>query len=287
VAELSSSLAAARREAERAGQLWSKGAGGKPDWERARDQVSELEARLAAKQAQERAQRIDLDANRGRTQAVVRSLATRVADADVRAPLDGVVLARYVEPGEVVAVNQPIYKIGDIRSLLLEVTIDESDVARVHDGATPSKVAATLNAFPGRVFAGHVTQLMPDADREKKTYLAKVALDEPVAGLRSGMTVEVNIIVEEHTGVLLAPADAIVDNEAWVVRDGRVERRRVELGIHDLVRAEVKSGLAEGDQLVIGGGERLSRGKRVRTSERAPDPLAAPGAQGGTARSAG
>jgi HlyD family secretion protein len=275
---LETHLRAAERDAERAEQLFKSGAIGQAEWEKARDQAATLRADLAAQRAEERRQRIDLDANAGRARAAARSLATKVSDADVLAPVDGMVLARYVELGEVVAVNQPLFKVGDPKTLLLEVTIDEADVGRVHDGTggpPASRVAATLQAFPGRTFAGLVVKVMPDADREKKSYLAKVRLDEPPQGLRSGMTAEVNIIITERAGVILAPADAIKDGQVWRVKNGTADRVPVTVGIHDLVRAEILTGLAEGDEVVVGGIDNLGRnGARVRATVRAPDPLA-------------
>jgi HlyD family secretion protein len=275
---LETQLRAAEREAARAEQLFKSGAIGETEWEKARDQATALRADLEAQRAEERAQRIELEANAGRAQAATRSLATKVSDAEVRAPVDGMVLARYVEAGEVVAVNQSLFKVGDPKSLVLEVTIDEADVGRVHDGSDgqpASRVAATLHAFPGRAFGGNVVKVMPDADREKKSYLAKVRLDDPPPGLRSGMTAEVNIIITERAGVLLAPADAIKDGQAWRVSGGRAERMPITVGIHDLLRAEVLAGVAEGDHVVIGGVENLSRnGARVRATVHAPDPLA-------------
>jgi HlyD family secretion protein len=275
---LQSQLQAAEREAERTERLFKSGAIGRAEWDKAHDQVANLRAELEARRAEERAQRIDLEASAGRARAVTRSLATKVSDAEVRAPVDGVVLGRYVELGEVVAVNQALFKVGDPKSLLLEVTIDEADVGRVHDGSDgqpPAQVAASLHAFPGRSFAGRVVKVMPDADREKKSYLAKVRLADPPPGLRSGMTAEVNIIITERAGVLLAPADAIKDGQAWRVRDGRAEHVPVAVGIHDLLRAEALSGVSEGDQVVVGGVDKLGRsGARVRATVQAPDPLA-------------
>jgi RND family efflux transporter MFP subunit len=230
------------------------------------------------------AERIDLEASASRARAIVSSLATRVADTEVRAPQDGVVLARYVEPGEVVAVNQALFKVGDTKSLLLEVSIDEADVARVHDGTDgqlASPVAASLHAFPKRSFAGRVVMVLPDANRETKSYLAKVRLDDPPAGLRSGMTAEVNILAVEREGVLLAPADAIKDGQVWRVADGHAERRKVTVGIHDLLRAEIVSGVDEGDILVIGGVDGLARDKpRVRVTMQKADVLASPPPKG-------
>ncbi len=282
IAAIDSQLAAAKREQERVDGLVRSGSLTTSDQDRARDRVNELAAQLAAARADLAAQQIDLQANAGRASAVVSALQTKVDDGEVRAPQDGMVMVRYVEPGEVVAVNQPLFKVGDVSSLLLEVAIDEADVARVHDGhdgAPASRVAASLHAFPGAAYRGTVVMILPDADREKKSYLAKVKLDEPPPGLRSGMTAEVNVIVTEREGVLLAPADAVKDGQVWLLSGDRAERRTVKLGIHDLLRAEVVGGLAEGDVVAVGGIELLEKGRtRVRVTRKEPDPLAtAPG----------
>src|SRR5207237_5220534 len=112
-----------------------------------------------ANEAQQRALRIDLSANTERQAATVQSLASRVADTEVRAPLDGVVLSKFVETGEVVGVNQPLFKVGDTRKLILEVSVDEADIGKVRDpksGVPASSVAVSLYAFPREVFAGKV-----------------------------------------------------------------------------------------------------------------------------------
>jgi RND family efflux transporter MFP subunit len=261
-------IAAAKRELGRVHALVATNALASTEEDRARDHVTELESQRAAAQADLDAARIELASNASRARAIVGGLETRVSDADVRAPQEGVVLARYVEPGEVVAVNQSLFKIGDVRSLLLEVRIDEADVARVREG---SKVVASLHAFPDQTFGGSVFVVMPDADRDTKSYLAKVRLDTPPAGLRSGMTAEVNIVVTERDGVLLAPADAIKDGQVWRVKDGRASKARVKVGIHDLLHSEIQSGLDEGDLVAVTGVDLLKGdGARVKATTKEP-----------------
>ncbi|NUO49372.1 MAG: HlyD family efflux transporter periplasmic adaptor subunit [Polyangiaceae bacterium] len=211
ITALDAQLAAAKRELGRTKSLVAAGALGSAEQEQATDRVNELEAQLAAARADLNAEQIELDAGAKRAKEAVSALETRVSETEVRAPQAGVVLAKYVEPGEVVALNQALFKVGDTKSLLLEVNIDETDIARVHDGIDgkpPSKVAARLNAFPGKSFDGQVVMVLPDANRETKSYLAKVRLDDPPSGLRSGMTAEVNIIVDERDGVLLGAGAA-------------------------------------------------------------------------------
>src|SRR5262249_13334912 len=162
-------------------------------------------------------------------------------DTEVRAPLDGVVLVKHVELGEVVSVNQPLFTIGDTRRLVLEVSVDEADVARVsdgHDGRGASRAAVTLYAFADQVFAGRLYELLPDANRERKAFLAKVELSRPPTGLRSGMTAEVNFIAREADDALLAPSAAVTDGKVWVISGERAHQRTVTTGIRDLLRVQ-------------------------------------------------
>jgi len=184
-------LATARADLVRTESLAQSGSVAQAELDRARSHVLQLEGQLAANEAQQRALRIDLTANAARQAAAVQSLATRVSDTEVRAPLDGVVLARSIELGEVVAVNQTLFKVGDTRDLILEVSVDEADVARVHDGVLADSVggspaAVSLYAFPKDVFRGKVFEIHPDANRDRKAFLVKVRLEKPPAGLAAG-----------------------------------------------------------------------------------------------------
>jgi multidrug efflux pump subunit AcrA (membrane-fusion protein) len=267
-------LSMARQDAERLSKLGESGAVAQADIDRSKARVAQLEATLSANEAQQRALRIDLSANTARQAAQVQTLESRLADAEVRAPMDGVVLTRQVELGEVVTVNQTLFKIGDTTRLVLEVSVDEADIARVHepaDGGSVSRVAVSLYAFPKQVFPGAVFEILPDANRERKAFLVKVRLDAPPPGLRSGMSGEVNIVTARHDAVLLAPSSAESEGSVWVLANGRVERRAIQVGIRDLLRLEVVSGLAEGDSVVIEGRDKLVPGSRVSATVRPAD----------------
>jgi multidrug efflux pump subunit AcrA (membrane-fusion protein) len=117
---------------------------------------------------------------------------------------------------------------------------------------------------------------LPDAQRDKKAFLVKVRLIDPPAGLRSGMTAEVNIIAAEKRGVLVAPTEALRTGAggaltAWVVRDGRAAEVVVRRGIGDVLRSEIVEGLAEGDLVVTEGADGLVEGARVRPTVRRAD----------------
>jgi HlyD family secretion protein len=266
-AALEAELAQAKADRDRALALAQSAAAPRTEAERLVSRVAQIEAQLAARRAEERALAIALRASTDRSAASLDAAQARLADSELRAPIDGVVLARLVEPGEVVGKDQPVLKIGDVRGLILEVLVDESDVARVSDGGDgrpPSPVVASLYAMPKRTLHGTVARVLPDAQRDKKAFLVKVRLADAPPGLRSGMSAEVNIVTQTREGVLVAPTEALrADGTAWVLRDGRAVRVAVTRGIGDLLRTEVRSGLAAGDLVVVDGGDALVEGARV------------------------
>lgn len=274
-AALEAELVLARADRERAQSLAQSAATPRTEVERLTARVAQLEAQLASRRAEERALAIDLRASTDRSAASLDAAQARLADSELRAPIDGVVLARLFEPGEVVGKDQPVLKIGDVRGLILEVLVDESDIARVSDGTdgrAPSQVVASLYAMPGRTLRGTVSRVLPDAQRDKKAFLVKVKLADPPSGLRSGMSAEVNIVTRERANVLVAPTEALrADHTAWVLRDGRAVRVAVTRGIGDLLRTEVTGGLVAGDLVVTEGADALVEGARVRATVRRAD----------------
>lgn len=279
-------LQAAKDDRDRLEKLVSAGSATQADLDRANSKVNALEAQLAAQDAQRKSLKIDLLAKASGSTAAVGELAAKLADAEVRSPLFGVVLARYVELGEVVPLNGPLFKVGNVDDLVLECSVDEADIGRVTNG---KKAAVAIYAFPKTAFHGSVVQVLPDADREKKAFLVKVKLDDAPAGMRSGMTAEVNLVVDEHPNALLAPAEAIDDHDdAWIVRDGRAHKIHTKTGVRDMLRVEVLEGLKEGDHLVVGGGDALKENARVAESfhvqsKETPQPKASTGSGGGLA----
>lgn len=235
----------------------------------ARAKAAQLEAQADAADDQLRSARLELGATRDQLASQVKSLATEVDESVVTSPLAGLVLRREVEPGEVVAQNQAMFEVADVSTLLIELHVDEADIARVQDGPTPSAVALSFYAFPGQAFAGTVAQILPEPDRVRRSYTVKVRLDQPITGLRVGMTAEANIIVHRKDDVLLIPSEALDGDQAWFVEDGRAVRRPVTIGIRDLTHAEVVRGAPEGAAAIVdAAAAKLSAGDRVSPTAR-------------------
>jgi multidrug efflux pump subunit AcrA (membrane-fusion protein) len=261
-------LNTAKNDRARTARLVASGSVGQAQLDSLMDRAAALEAQLQANAAQRKSLRIDLTARASGSSAEVESLAARAADAEVRAPIDGVVLDRFVEPGEVAMINSPLLKIGTADSLILECAIDEADIGKVTIG---KKVAISLYAFPQAIAKGEVFEILPDADRAKKAFLTKVKFLDPPVGLRSGMTAEANVVIDERPGALLIPAEAVDANGGVLVaEEGRVRHRSPKLGVRDMVRVEAIEGLAEGEQVIVSGGGALGEGARVKTTMQPP-----------------
>lgn len=258
---LEARLQQAQSESARVERLLANGSVPVVELENARARVDDLNAQLAALGAEHRAVEIDLTAHASESSAEVESIAARVSDLELRAPIDGVVLSRMVELGQVVSVNEPLFRIGDVSNLVIECDVDEADVGQVRVGA---KVVASFYAFAREQVDGTVMEIFPDADRRTKNFLVRVRLNQRPEGLRSGMTAELNILIEERPNSLLAPAQAVdEDSKVWVVRNGRATQTAVRVGIRSVARAEILGGLLAGDHVVISGAQPLTDGARV------------------------
>lgn len=154
------------------------------------------------------------------------SARSMLARAVIRAPINGIVLSRSVEPGQTVTAGfqTPILftLARDLAKLELEVEVDEADIGKVREGQPAS---FSVDAYPGRTFASRLLTLhnLPKADATIVTYSAVLAVDNQDRSLRPGMTATAEIVSGEFRDVLL------VDNAALRFeppRPGTGARRR-------------------------------------------------------------
>ena len=174
----------------------------------AREQLNTTQAQLAAGQAQVR-----------NVEALVRQREAQLAQARVdldkttiRAPVDGVVVKKSVEPGQTVAASLQAPELfiiaQDLREMQVETSIDEAEVGRIRIG---QEATFTVDSFPGRMFRGKVSQMRKAAlvVQNVVTYTAIIATANPDLRLFPGMTANVRIVVDTRENVLRIPNSAL------------------------------------------------------------------------------
>jgi HlyD family secretion protein len=172
----------------------------------ARQLIARSDADLAlAQRDQARAQVTSASAAIRQQQATVDSARTDVGHTVIRSPVDGVVLARAVEPGQTVAASLQtpvLFRIAeDLRRMRIVLAVDEADIGRIRAGQV---VEFTVDAFPERRFTGSVDQVRLAAGNTNNvvSYPVVVAVDNPDLVLLPGMTANAEIRIERRTGVL-------------------------------------------------------------------------------------
>lgn len=202
-------------------------------------------------------------------EAGVELVEIQLEDTILTAPFDGVVAELDITEGSTVG---PQSSVASFISQEVEVAI-EVEETRINDIFKGQSVSLKMSAYPDQIFPATVTSIAPTADPNTRTFTVKVTPIDEEGLLRSGMYADVSILAEERTDVTLVPRDALVqlDNQrqaVYVVGDGQVEQREVEVGITDGQRVEILSGLEPGEVVVIAGQPNLTDGAQVEVTNR-------------------
>jgi RND family efflux transporter MFP subunit len=268
LADLEVQIRQATRDAARQTELAARKLTSTQNLEDAGTRLASLRARLSSQQRQLTV------AARGVAKAEV-----ALANTIIRAPFDGVITVKAAQPGEIVSpisagggfTRTGIGTLVDMRSLEIEVDVNEAYISRVRDG---QPVSAMLNAYPDWTLPAHVITIIPTADRAKATVKVRIAIDTQNPRIVPDMGVRVSFMEEPgQTGnaplkpMVLAPISALVvdgdRNLLWVLSDGRARARAVQLGQQIKDAREIVSGANAGDTVVLNPPADLPEGARV------------------------
>jgi RND family efflux transporter MFP subunit len=182
--------------------------------------------------------------------------------AEVRAPFDGVVNARMVDPGAMAGPGSPLLSIqgGDLR---LEAVVPESALNHVK---LKTRVDVELDALPGQTFGGTVVEIRPQGDLATHTFLVRISLDKS-AGVMAGMFGRAKVATGSAKQVLI-PASATWERDGLhyvfvVDSDNVAQLRIVTLGTPDGQSVVVLSGLSTGEKIVVGDRENVKEGDKI------------------------
>lgn len=177
----------------------------------------------------------------------------------VTAPFDGVVSAVVARPGDLLPAKAPMATLIST-SRTVEAKISEENFSGIKIG---QKATVRFLGYGGVNYDASVIKILPTADPETQRYLVHLEVKIDPDKLVPGITGEVSIIVAERQNAVLIPRRALFDNRIYVVADGKVQMRRVEVGYVALHVAEITKGIAVGDQVIVEELEKFRDGDRV------------------------
>jgi len=186
------------------------------------------------------------------------------------APYDGVISKRMAEVGQWVRPGTAVFELVAMRDFRVDVPIPQDYYARLRGGAD---VSIEIDALPGEAIPAKIGALIPVSDPDARTFTLRVLPERHDIPITPGMSARVTVNLDIGKRDLVVSRDALIrypDGRitVWVVEgDGEtmsVTERRIEIGLAFDGMVQVRSGLKEGDRVVVRGNESLREGQTVR-----------------------
>ncbi|MBN1507758.1 MAG: efflux RND transporter periplasmic adaptor subunit [Sedimentisphaerales bacterium] len=181
-------------------------------------------------------------------------------ESTIISPLNGVVTARYIDEGNLVAQGQRIVSLADIKMVRLLVAAPERYSSQVCQGM-PVKIA--VDAFAERVFEANVYCVYPTLDEQTHTLRVEIRLANDDLSLRPGMFAHVKLVLGHRDEAVVVARDVVLGGKidapyVYVAEGGRARKRIVEIGLTDGPHCEITDGLQPGESLIVNGMHRLA-----------------------------
>jgi RND family efflux transporter MFP subunit len=204
--------------------------------------------------------------------ATWRSYAATQQYEHVYAPFDGMITARNLYPGALVATgtaastsNPSIYQIATLKPLRVYVYLPQTYTPFVRDG---DQSVITVNEYPGRDYNGSITRHPSALDQGTRTMLLEVDLPNPDVSLYPGMYADVSITIKGSNGAPRVPDQALIfeGEKVYVpiVQENRIHLNMVKLGLDDGINCEVTHGLKGDETVALGLGQAATEGELIR-----------------------
>jgi membrane fusion protein (multidrug efflux system) len=216
---------------------------------------------LLAQKASSQSELERAEATSRSTEAQYRLLKVRLDRTTVRAPFSGVAGRRLVSLGDYVTTSDGLMTLQTVSPQRAVFQVPERYADQLEVG---QNVTFRVAALPGREFSGRVDFVDPVVQLPGRTITVKAQVPNPRRELQSGMFIEVRLATAVRPDAVVIAEDAVLPlqgaNFVWVINDGKATRRPVDLGVRTPGFVEARSGVEAGEQVVVGGQERLAEG---------------------------
>jgi membrane fusion protein, multidrug efflux system len=197
------------------------------------------------------------------SQAQLRQAQTALRHSIVKSTINGIVTRKFVQEGEYIMPGSPLLRVIDYSEIIITAQIPENRIADIHKGL---RVSVWIDALRD-TFSGTVDVVLPNADPESRTFTIRVRTPNTSEKILVGMAATLNIIVHEHTDVIVVPQDVIVEHSGerfvFIVEENTARKVPVTLGASEGHLVIVTSGLKTGDRLITEGHRDLVDGQPV------------------------
>jgi HlyD family secretion protein len=266
-------LEQAQREFKRVKQLVVEKVASASDFDVAEAEARSLEARLIRQHAEVAV-----------AQRQIEFYQQQLEDLIIRAPFTGVVVSKDAQPGEMISpvsagggfTRTGICTLVDMTSLEIEIDVNEAYINRVK---ADQPVTATLDAYPNWKIPGHVIAIIPTADRQKATVKVRIAFEKLDDRILPDMGVKVAFQESESNSSasapsarrLVIPASAVHSENGtdfvWLLSDGKIAKRKINVGARESDSVIVDSGLSAGEEVIVSEHEKHQEGQRATNSK--------------------
>ena len=161
------------------------------------------------------------------------------SDFTVKSAIGGELFDVLVKEGSLVNPQTPLAVIGQKNAFLLELNVDENDMAQVVLG---QKMLVTMDSYKGKVFEATVDKIYPIMDMRSRTFRIEAHFTKAPEKLYPNLTAEANIIIQVKKDVITIPKSYLVDDEFVLINED--EKRKVTIGLSDYQNVEILSGLS-------------------------------------------
>lgn len=180
----------------------------------------------------------------------------------IEAPFNGTVVDVKVKEGDNVKGDSYLFTIAQLNKMRAKIWITEKEINEIRNGMS------AVMTFAGKEYRGRVVEVSMAVDPYKQAFYAEIEFDNPKNELKSGVTVEIKILVYEKDQAIAIPRNLVMDDEngqfVFVENNGVAEKRYISNGNDSGIYYEVSQGLNVGDRLITRGAAQLTEGAKVK-----------------------
>ncbi|NND35376.1 MAG: HlyD family efflux transporter periplasmic adaptor subunit [Saprospiraceae bacterium] len=221
----------------RQNNLWKQGIGAKYELESKSLKYQSTRNQLSAARRNYEQMSLELENIYDKSKTALKMAKANLVDYDVSSLLSGRVYSLYKSAGEVISSQQPLVQIGSRDSFILEMMVDEVDIAAIEVGQS---VLITLDAYKDTVFTAQVSRIYPKKNDLTQTFLIEGRFKSLPSKLYAGLSGEANIILQIRDQVLTIPIEYLSEDNQVMTKAGEIT---VQVGLRGFDKVEIISGI--------------------------------------------